>query len=90
MGGSSDRSATFSRFGTSGGAADLVHDEVGRLAVVDAGRVDAEQADVAFLEQKARRVLADAGEVEVAGIAGRVVAEIGERVGPALRASRCG
>ena len=69
--------------GHAGRGPDPVGDEVGGPAVVDAGSVDAEESGAAILDEQARRCLADAGKVQVAGLSGRVVAEIGERVGPA-------
>ena len=71
------------RLPVSPGVSSLVGDEVRGLAVVDAGGVDAEQPRAALFAEQARRCLADAREVQVAGLAGRVVAEVGERIGPA-------
>ena len=71
--------------GHTGRRTDLVDDEVGGLAAVHAGGVDTEQRRTAVLHQQARRRGADAGEVQVAGVSGRIVAKIRERIGPARR-----
>jgi hypothetical protein len=63
---------------------DLVDDEILRRAAVDAGGIDADRRHLAILDQRAGRIGAVAGEVQVRRVAGRRAPEVACAVRPAI------
>src|SRR5215470_11938214 len=70
--------------GDAGRAGDPVHDEVLRRSMVDGRGVEPQRADVALADEVLGGFLSVAGEVQLRGIARRVITQVLLAVGPAL------